>query len=133
MRNKLLRNYRNMLTQRVQDLLLSTGHTVQYIKNSGEPMPDPCDKAFQEFFYSISFSLGNKDRQTILETKEAIKRIDEGTFGICERCGRKISEKRLTANPSATLCIECKRAEEKLHFNHGKIPMSVPLYGMEMY
>ena len=39
-------------------------------------------------------------------------RLEDGTFGICEECNREISEKRLMARPTATLCIECKEKEE---------------------
>jgi DnaK suppressor protein len=45
--------------------------------------------------------------------QEAIKRIDDGTFGICEVCGGPISEKRLMARPVTTLCINCKMKQEK--------------------
>jgi DnaK suppressor protein len=43
----------------------------------------------------------------------ALARLDEGTYGRCERCGRPISEERLEALPYATRCIECKRLEER--------------------
>lgn len=44
----------------------------------------------------------------------ALKRIKDGTYGICEECGGKISEKRLEAYPAASLCISCKSKQEKL-------------------
>lgn len=40
----------------------------------------------------------------------ALARLDEGTYGVCERCGRPIAEERLEALPYATTCIECARA-----------------------
>jgi len=45
--------------------------------------------------------------------QEAIKRIDDGIFGICEVCGGPISEKRLIAQPVTTLCIDCKTNRKK--------------------
>jgi DnaK suppressor protein len=42
----------------------------------------------------------------------ALSKIEDGTFGICEECGRRISEKRLIARPIARLCIKCKEKEE---------------------
>jgi DnaK suppressor protein len=42
-----------------------------------------------------------------------VERIEDGTFGICEMCERKISEKRLMARPVTTLCIECKTEQEQ--------------------
>ena len=40
-------------------------------------------------------------------------RIDEGTFGLCERCGKPIDPERLEALPYATLCIDDKRKQER--------------------
>jgi DnaK suppressor protein len=48
-----------------------------------------------------------------MKVKEALDRIDNGTFGICESCGRPISEKRLMVRPVTTQCIDCKTEEEK--------------------
>jgi DnaK suppressor protein len=50
----------------------------------------------------------NRDRDVLWQIDEALKRIDEGSFGECERCDEPISEARLKANPSTTLCIDCK-------------------------
>jgi DnaK suppressor protein len=54
----------------------------------------------------------DRERKLIMKVKEALDRIDDGTFGICESCGRPISEKRLMARPVTTLCIECKTETE---------------------
>ncbi|MBN2255954.1 MAG: TraR/DksA C4-type zinc finger protein, partial [Deltaproteobacteria bacterium] len=109
MKPEVLQCYRNLLIQRIQDLLQSAGYAVQFMRESGESMPDICDQAVREFFHTISFSLRDKERETIREIREAIRRIDEGTFGICRLCNKRISEKRMLAHPSTTLCIDCKR------------------------
>ena len=46
------------------------------------------------------------------QIREAQRRRDEGTYGICESCGRQISKERLEARPEATLCIDCQRQRE---------------------
>ncbi len=46
------------------------------------------------------------------QIREAQRRKDEGSYGICEECGRKISKARLEARPEATLCIDCQRKRE---------------------
>jgi RNA polymerase-binding transcription factor DksA len=48
----------------------------------------------------------------LLEIEAALARIDDGTYGLCTRCGRPIDAERLEAVPYATLCIEDKRALE---------------------
>ncbi len=56
-----------------------------------------------------------QERQSGLRGKieEALERIENGTYGTCMECEKKISEIRLKARPVATLCIECKRKQER--------------------
>ena len=56
-----------------------------------------------------------RDRERLLLKKidEAVERIDNGTFGICEECGNRIGVKRIGARPVTTLCIECKTRQEE--------------------
>lgn len=58
-------------------------------------------------------SLTNNIRDLIEKTEHALSRIDEGTYGLCERCGRPIEKARIKALPYATLCIRDKQAEER--------------------
>jgi len=51
--------------------------------------------------------------QAVEEIDRALRRMDAGTYGICERCGKKIAVARLEALPFAALCIECKSREER--------------------
>jgi RNA polymerase-binding protein DksA len=61
----------------------------------------------------MDFSLEENSHQILGEIDAALERIDRGTFGLCARCGKPIGEERLEAVPYATLCIECKRLEER--------------------
>jgi DnaK suppressor protein len=61
----------------------------------------------------------DRERKLIVKIKKALERIENGTFGICERCGEDISIKRLTARPVTTLCIDCKTKEEALEKARG--------------
>ncbi|MHB8840164.1 MAG: TraR/DksA family transcriptional regulator [Candidatus Aquicultor sp.] len=58
-------------------------------------------------------SLGLNTRDLMAKVDEALKRIDEGTYGFCRVCGRPIERERLEALPYADLCIEDKKKEEK--------------------
>lgn len=58
-------------------------------------------------------ALSSNLRDRLRDTEHALERLDEGTYGICERCGKPISPERLDALPSATLCIECKALADK--------------------
>ena len=74
---------------------------------------DPTDRASFESDRNFLLRIRDRERKLITKVKEALDRIEEGTFGICELCGKPISEKRLMARPVTTQCIECKTEQEK--------------------
>ena len=59
-------------------------------------------------------SLGNNIRDLLDKVQSALKRMDAGTYGECERCGRPIDKARLKALPYSVLCIDCKKLEERV-------------------
>ncbi len=65
--------------------------------------------------YDREFSLGlaEGERKRLYEIESALKRIEEGTYGVCDACGDAISRKRLKAMPQAELCIKCQEKQEK--------------------
>ncbi|WP_145810110.1 TraR/DksA family transcriptional regulator [Kribbella amoyensis] len=58
-------------------------------------------------------SLANNARDMLDQIERALARIDDGTYGICESCGKAIGKGRLQAFPRATLCVSCKEREER--------------------
>lgn len=71
------------------------------------------DHASEMLDREVDDSLEENADQLVREIDVALARIDEGTYGTCARCGREIPEERLAAVPYATLCVECKRVEER--------------------
>ncbi len=65
--------------------------------------------------YDREFSLGraSNEREVIYELDDALKKIEEGTFGICEECKSLITKVRLRAVPYARLCVKCQQKKEK--------------------
>ncbi|MDD4894025.1 MAG: TraR/DksA family transcriptional regulator [Candidatus Omnitrophica bacterium] len=65
--------------------------------------------------YDREFSMGiaSDERQSLYELDDAIKKIEEGTFGICEECKSAITKSRLKVVPFARLCIKCQEKREK--------------------
>ena len=61
----------------------------------------------------VDESLGANAGQIVREIDSALAKIDDGTYGLCSRCGREIPEERLQAVPYATLCVSCKQIEER--------------------
>lgn len=74
---------------------------------------DEVDQASSEYMQAFSFRLRGRERFLMGKIEHALRKIDEGNYGICEECDEQISLKRLEARPEAQLCIQCKEAQEK--------------------
>jgi DnaK suppressor protein len=74
---------------------------------------DEVDQASSEYMQAFSFRLRGRERFLMGKIEHALRKIDEGNYGICEECEEQISLKRLEARPEAQLCIQCKEAQEK--------------------
>jgi RNA polymerase-binding protein DksA len=70
------------------------------------------DSATETFMRELDGGLEENVDHLLDEIEAALARLDDGTYGLCTRCGRQISAERLEAVPYATLCIEDKRALE---------------------
>ena len=112
MRKRELNLFKKLLNRRLEELLMEAERTKDQVKETEEPSPDPLDQASNVFDRDFLLRLRDRERKLMLKIKEALERIENGTFGICEQCGEKISEKRLRARPMATLCIDCKHEQE---------------------
>ncbi len=76
-------------------------------------MGDLFDSADTERDRQLSHILNDRDRAKLIAIEEALERIEDGTYGICEECGKKISPNRLKVMPFALLCVPCKSNMEK--------------------
>ncbi|MGQ9645975.1 MAG: RNA polymerase-binding protein DksA [Thermodesulfobacteriota bacterium] len=105
--------FKGLLEGRLHDLVEEAGKTCTDMRKENEgDFPDPTDRASLESDRNFLLRIKDRERKLIQKVKEALDRIDNGTFGICESCGKPISEKRLMARPVTTLCIECKTERE---------------------
>ena len=71
------------------------------------------DMATDNFDREFNLGLASSEQQILNQIDEAIRRIDEGTYGVCEICSKPIVQKRLLAVPYARFCIKCQSEEEK--------------------
>jgi DnaK suppressor protein len=104
--------FRDLLNERLAGLLDEATKTVSGMTDRGETFPDPTDRATLESERNFTLRIRDRERRLISKVKEALDRLDQGTFGICEECGEDISDKRLKARPVTTLCIKCKKEQE---------------------
>lgn len=104
--------FRKLLSQRLEMLSAEADRPVSSVTHLKEESRDFVDQASMGSDTDFTFRLRERESRLILKVIEALERLDQGVFGICEECDREISVERLKARPIATLCIECKRAQE---------------------
>jgi DnaK suppressor protein len=78
--------------------------------SAGDDQADTGSKTFER---EQEISLANSILERITQVERALERLNEGSYGWCERCGDAIPVERLAAFPSATLCVKCKQLEER--------------------
>jgi DnaK suppressor protein len=110
--------FKHILQEEMRQLLGEAGKTVSEMTSDNTNFPDPNDRATQESDRSFELRIRDRERRLINKIKEALERLDNGTYGICELCGDEISEARLKVRPVTTLCIDCKIEEEKKEKHH---------------
>ncbi|MBI5418519.1 MAG: RNA polymerase-binding protein DksA [Deltaproteobacteria bacterium] len=114
MDRRVLEKCREELQQQMDELLAGAGKTVSDMTSVlEENFPDPTDRALLESNRNFTLRIRDRERKLLTKIKEAMKRIDNGTFGVCEGCGGEIEEKRLIARPMTSMCIDCKTVAEE--------------------
>jgi len=104
--------FRGLLQDQLDELIDEALKTVNGMTNLKDTFPDPTDRAALETDRNFLLRIRDRERKLIEKIKEALDRIDNDQFGVCEVCGKEIGEKRLMARPVTTLCIECKKKQE---------------------
>jgi DnaK suppressor protein len=114
-----LDHFREILTSWKQDLMMEVDRTVTHMKDEAANFPDPNDRATQEEEFSLELRTRDRERKLIRKIDEAIKRIEDGSYGYCLETGEEIGIKRLEARPVATLSIEAQERRERRERQYG--------------
>ncbi len=85
-----------------EDLTLST-----------DDLADEVDLASSDLNQTVSLRLRDRERTVLLKIEEALAKVEDGTYGVCEGCEELIELKRLEIQPMAEYCIRCKEAQEQ--------------------
>ena len=112
MEQKEIEHFKKILTNQLKELLIHAGDTVSGMTTPRENYPDPADRSTIETDRNFMLRIRDRERQLAGKIRKALLRIENGTFGICEKCEEEISFKRLEARPVTTQCIDCKTKEE---------------------
>jgi DnaK suppressor protein len=114
---------RNRARQQVLKTLLEERHReIQTkLRTLRETLPaevaevkDAEEQSVNDFVRDVELALIEMTSATLGQIDEAMRRLEEGTYGLCANCGGEIAEARLTAVPFASLCRACQEAQESL-------------------
>lgn len=116
-----LEHYRSLLEQRRAGLVAAVeglNHEVSLVDEAGGIVSTrlddhPADAATDTFARELDEGLEDDAVRLLADVDAALARIEAGTYGLCRVCGREIGEERLEAVPTAILCIEDKRRDER--------------------
>ncbi len=114
MKQKDIDYFKELLTNRLNELLEQADDTVAGMTNEDDSFPDPTDRASHESDRNFTLRIRDREHKLIKKIKAALDRIEDGTFGLCEICEEEISLERLKARPVTTRCIKCKTKEEEM-------------------
>jgi DnaK suppressor protein len=114
-----LEHFRRILNSWKRDLMVEVDRTVTHMKDEAANFPDPNDRATQEEEFSLELRTRDRERKLIRKIDEALKRIEDGSYGYCLETGEEIGVKRLEARPVATLSIEAQERRERRERQYG--------------
>jgi DnaK suppressor protein len=114
-----LEHFRTILNSWKRDLMVEVDRTVSHMKDEAANFPDPNDRATQEEEFSLELRTRDRERKLIRKIDDALKRIEDGSYGYCLETGEEIGIKRLEARPVATLTIEAQERRERRERQYG--------------
>ncbi len=114
-----LEHFRNILNGWKRDLMEEVDRTVSHMKDEAANFPDPNDRATQEEEFSLELRTRDRERKLIRKIDEALKRVEDGSYGYCLETGEEIGVKRLEARPVAPLTIEAQERRERRERQYG--------------
>jgi DnaK suppressor protein len=114
MKKERVAHFKKALIDKRRQLEDEVGRSALYGKGQEDDcIKDLGDQATTAYTREFLFELGNGDRRLLREVLIALRKLDEGGFGECERCTEAIAERRLEALPFARYCIGCQRLVEQ--------------------
>ena len=106
--------FRQKLLARKKSLMNQSQDTLEDLRQGGLNQPDDIDRASMETDKALDLRTKDRARKLISKINDALKRIEDGTYGYCEETGEPIGLERLEARPVATLSIEAQERHERM-------------------
>jgi DnaK suppressor protein len=113
MNERQLEFFRQKLLDWKEEILKESRETLTHLKAETENHPDLADRASSETDRALELRTRDRQRKLISKIDEALRRIEDGSYGYCEETGEPISLARLEARPTATLSLEAQERHER--------------------
>jgi RNA polymerase-binding transcription factor len=105
-RQRLLKQKQEIISMYQQDVRAGQ-------ESADDGTEDIVDRANNSYNRELMFSLSDSERQLLFQVEEALRRIEDGSYGACANCGQTISLQRLQAVPWTRFCIDCQELAER--------------------
>ena len=113
MNERQLEYFKQKLFSWKEDILRESRETLSHLQTDTENHPDIADRASSETDRSLELRTRDRQRKLISKIDEALRRIEDGSYGYCEETGEPIGIARLEARPIATLSLEAQERHER--------------------
>jgi DnaK suppressor protein len=113
MQKETIFKFKMLFEEQRRNLLYSNSLINENFNVQKEELIDEMDMTSTEVETSMRIRLRNREALFLKKIQDALSRIKEGTFGLCEDCGGDIDIRRLEVRPTATLCVHCKEEQER--------------------
>lgn len=117
MKKEVLKRFKKLFEQQRANVLYNDKVIRDDFQVNTDDRMDDVDQASADVEQALRMRLRNREMLLLKKIDESLRRIEAGTFGMCEACENDIEIKRLEARPTATLCIACKEDEERREVN----------------
>ncbi len=124
MRKTDLERFRRLIEaeiERVEKSLAEHTRTISHEDDPADDMPKAhsnhmADQGSDEFQYETIIQMARSESRYLYQLEQALRRVEDGTYGKCERCGKQIGKERLKAKLDARLCIACQEEADRERF-----------------
>jgi DnaK suppressor protein len=113
MNERQLEYFKQKLLNWKEDILRESRETLSHLQTDTENHPDIADRASSETDRALELRTRDRQRKLISKIDEAMRRIEDGSYGYCEETGEPIGVARLDARPIATLSLEAQERHER--------------------
>ena len=113
MNERQLEYFKQKLLNWKEDILRESRETLSHLQTETENHPDLADRASSETDRALELRTRDRQRKLISKIDEALRRIEDGSYGYCEETGEPIGVARLDARPIATLSLEAQERHER--------------------